>query len=258
MILVSGILFAVVKNKTKAIKATKKSTKEIKIDKKAIGILTGILGVICVVVFIIFAKYFIMPTLGAKKTVVKFMNSAIKYDIDSMNNTLSDQLNDKNGFMEAYSPEIMSKSLLSGIGIYTHDLDDRSKAYVYESAECFGRNYLKKYTVKEATDNEDGTYTVKVTATIIDMSDSHETIKTAASDLIKDYANTHPDEVYALYESYYFDDIVAGRLMAKLMPEVSSIINESIENAGEMDTEFTFVVEKIANEYKIIEIDYTD
>lgn len=122
LMLASGVLFIVAgkKSKTHATEEEKKPPK----SKKAEIIISICLGVLifCGIGVFIFFKSF-QGTKEAKAVVGDFLNAAIHYEVDSMKSYLSSDVNDKNGLMEAYNPDIMSKSFLSGLEITINDVE---------------------------------------------------------------------------------------------------------------------------------------
>ena len=258
LMLASGILFVVAGKKTKAVvtEAEKKTPK----NKKAEIIVSIVLGVliVCGIGVFIFLRS-IQGTKEAKAVVGDFMNAAIHYEVDSMKGYLASDVNDKNGLMEAFNPEIMSKSFLSGLGITTIDVKKEYRNLINEPAVLFGKNYIKKYEVVSAVKNDDGTYTVKVKASILDMSSTKEKLRKKAEDRMTTYVKNNPESVALFYEVFSTDEDVAKFIIGYyLFEDMCNDMNDAIKNAGSMDTEFTYVVKNTDGNYKITEIDYKD
>lgn len=254
LILASGIVNLVAAKNTQATDVEKKANKN-KRSEIIISVCLGVLFACGIGGTLLFNNY---RKLSVKKTVSRFMNAAILYDVDSMNSLLASDANDKNGFMEAYTPDIMSNSFLSNWGTKLSDLNSDSKAAVTETSVLFGKYYLKEYHVGDMTPNEDGSFTVKVSASILNMRTVDNKIQTASAEVIREYVDLHPEEITELYFELSTDSAVAKYLSVKLIPQMCSIINSAIRDAGAMETEFTFVVKEVDGAYKIIEIDYED
>ncbi|MBO7453365.1 MAG: hypothetical protein J6U54_23780 [Clostridiales bacterium] len=257
VILASGILYAVSKsNASKAGIVDENEAKRKKIGK-IIGICVGALAALCIVVVLLSAVNKSNQKKEAKNTVQAFMKAAIEYDVDSMEKYLASDVKDKNGLMEAYTPDIMSNAYLTAFGMTLDDLSDEDKATITETSVYFGKSYLKKCNVEDVTVNDDGTYTVKVPATIIDMSNTDKQIQNAAEDITAKLTEEKAAEIYKIYLNYPTDE-ANKMLMNMLMPDFCSILNDAISSSTEKETEFTIVVSKIDGEYKIPELDYKD
>ena len=254
LIIASGITYAVAAKKQKSITpAVEKNDSRNKKAEIIVGACLGVL-IVCGILFVVLSSN--LGKTDAKNTVSQFMNAAIHYDVDTMKSKLSSNVNDKNGLMEAYTPDTMSNAFLSNWGVKVDELNSERKATITETSVLFGKNYLKKYNVGDVTKNDDGSFTVKVTASILDMSTVSKQIQQDTASEIRAYANLHPDEINDLYYTFYTDEAVASYLVAKLFP--CYIVNSAIKSAGSKDTEITFVVKKVEGGYKITEIDYKD
>ena len=257
LILASGIVYVVAGKKSKASAPVEEKTQAK--HKKAeiiVSICLGVLIVCGIGVFIFFRSF--QGTKEAKTTVGEFMNAAIHYDVDSMKGFLASNLNDKNGLMEAYTPDTMKNAFLNTLGVRWGSLQDEQKAAITKTGVLFGENYLKSYDVTGVTKNSDGTFTVKVKAAIIDMSTTSEEIQKKSADRIAEYAKKYPEIIDYLAQVYETDESLARFLTLYLFDDMCSIVDNAIKTAGSMETEFTFVVTKIDGSYKISEIDYKD
>lgn len=254
LILASGIVYAVATKKNNATTIKKGFIK----PKKSEIILCICLGalIICGIIGLIVIKN--QGKKEAKTAVSEFMNAAILYDVSAMKSYLSTDINDKNGFMEAYTPKIMSDAFVSSMGIKTSDLEKEKQEAINETSILFGKNYLKQYNVSSVSKNSDGSFTVKVSASIIDMSATDEQIQKKTSELISDYAKQHPDVMSYVRTMFWTEEDVAFFMTYFLFEDVCKVMNDAIKSAGSMDTEFTFVVVDIDGNYMITEIDYTD
>ncbi len=230
LILASGITNIVLAKKFKAHSAEEKENKHIRIEYIICICLIAL--VICGIAGIAIINAHGKAT--AKKTVNQFMNAAALYNVDTMKSYLSSDVNDRNGLMEAYNPDLLRDAFLSGLDVDISIFDSNGKAALNETFTLFGKNYIKKYDVTDVTKNSDGTYTVKASASIIDMSSVTEQI-----------------QQYSAFDFYLY--IYYGEA-----EKMCSVLNDAIENAGSMDTEFTFVVKKVNGDYKISEIDFRD
>ena len=257
LILAAGIIYAVAANQAKAAGIQDENDAKRKKIGKTICICLGALAVLCLGIGILSIGLKARAKKQVKETVQNFMKAAISYDVDSMNNYLAKDVKDKNGLMEAYTPDVMSEAFLSTLGANYDDLGEDGKKVMTETSVYFGKSYLKKCTVEDVTINNDGSYTVKVPATIIDMSNTDSQIVEEASNMIADYGESHATEIYSLYLNYSTEEATA-KLMDMVMPSICSILNNAISNSGEKETEFTIVVDKVGDDYKIIEIDYED
>ena len=257
LILASGVVYAVAGKKSKSVEpAVKKTEPKHKKAEIIVSICLGVL-LICGVGIFIFLKSF-QGTKEAKTTVAEFMNAAIHYEVDSMKGYLASGINDKNGFMEAYTPSTMKDAFLNTLGVRWSSLKDEQKEAINRTGSLFGKNYLKKYDVVSVTKNADGTFTVKVSASIIDMNTTSQQIQKQSADRIAKYANDYPEVMEYIREVYYSDEEVARFMTLYLFEDMCTIIDSAIKNAGSMDTEFTFLVKNIDGAYKITEIDYKD
>ena len=258
LILSSGITYVVAAKRQKSISPD--VDKNVSRNRKAEIIVSACLGILIICGILFLALSSKLGTSDAKNTVSQFMNAAIHYDVDTMKSKLSSDLNDKNGLMEAYTPDTMSNAFLSSWGVKVDDLNSERKATITETSILFGKNYLKKYNVGDVTKNDDGSFTVKVSASIHPAKGGflfkRNKIRNDTASEIRAYANLHPDEIAELYYLYITDEAVASYLVAKLFP--CYIVNNAIKTAGSKDTEFTFVVKKVDGSYKITEIDYQD
>lgn len=258
LMLASGIVYIVAekKPKTNAIADEKAATKR----KKAeiiVSIVIGVLAVCGIGVFIFFNS--IQGTKEAKTVVGDFMNAAIHYEVDSMKSYLASDVNDKNGLMEAYTPDIMSKSFLSGLGITINDVEKEHRNLINEPAVLFGKNYIKKYEVVSSAKTGDGIYTVKVKASILDMSTTKEKLRKKAEERMSAFVKSKPDSVQMFYEYLGTDEAVANFIIGYyLFEDMCNDMKDAIKSAGSMETEFTFVVKNVDGNYKITEIDYKD
>lgn len=258
-ILASGIIYAVAAKKSKASVPVEEKTQPK--NRKAEIIVSICLGVlvICGIGVFIFLKSF-QGTKEAKAVVGDFMNAAIHYDVASMKNYLASDVNDKNGLMEAYTPDIMSASFVRPYGTYLAKLNEEEKKSITDTSILFGKNYLKKYDVGTVTKNEDGSFTIKVSATIIDMSTTDKQIQKKSADMVNEFINKYRDMIQ--YEDlliiYGSEEEVAKFIARVKFIDICKIISDAIKDAGSMETEFTFVVKNIDGNYKITEIDYKD
>ncbi len=257
LILASGIVYIVAAKKSKADAPAGEKVKPK--NKKAEIIISICLGalVICGIGVFVFLRS-IQGTKEAKAVVGDFMNAAIHYEVDSMKGYLASDVKDKNGFMEAYTPYTMRGAFLNAIGVRWDSLKDKQKTAIDQTGVLFGKNYLKKYDVTSVTKNSDGTFTVKATATIINMSTTSEQIQKKSAERIAAYAEEYPDIIDYVRQVYYTDEEVARFMALFLFDDMCPIIDNAITSAGTMDTEFTFVVKNIDGNYKITEIDYKD
>ncbi len=254
LILFSGIVYVFAAKNAKTTTAEEKSN-----SKKKIEILISVcLGVLFVCGIVVIESLKNHDKSGAKYAVAQFMNDAILYNVDSMNSLLATDVNDKNGLMEAYTADTMRNAFLSSWGLDADDLNAESNAAVTETSILFGKYYLKNYKVESIAENFDDSYTVKVTASIIDMSTTYEQIQTESAAITSEYVDLNPEEITELYFELRTDRAVANYLSVKLFPNTCSIINSAIRSAGAKDTEFTFTLKKVDGSFKITEIDYMD
>ena len=257
LMLASGIVYIVADKKAKAIApVVEKVSPKRKKAEIIVSICLGVL-VICGLGIFIFIRSF-QGTKEATAVVGDFMNAAIRYEVDSMKSYLSSDVNDKNGFMEAYTPDTMKNAFLDTIGVRSFSLKDEQMAAIKQTGVLFGKNYLKQYAVKSVNKNSDGTFTVKATAFIINMSTTSEQIQKKSAERIVAYENKYPEVMDYIRQFYDTDEEVARFMTLYLFDDMCSIINDAITSAGSMETEFTFVVKKIDGSYKITEIDYKD
>ena len=257
LMLSAGIIYIIAANKAKAAGIEDPNEAKRKKIAKIIYICLGILVVLSIGIFILSAVVKAQAKKEAKSVVENYVAAAMAYDVDKMNTYLAPDVKDKNGLMEAYTPKIMNDAFLSVMGVTDEQLGEDSRKCLTESSEFFGKSYLKSFGVDEVSINDDGSYTIKAHAKIIDMSNTYETLKTSSTEIANDYATNHLEEIYEIALTSSGDE-AAAKLMDLMMPEICAVLNESIKNAGEMDTEFTFVVDKVSGEYKITEIDYKD
>ena len=256
LILASGIIYVV---------AAKRSSETIPIEEKTgpkhkkaeitVSICLGVLIVCGVGVFICIRGF--QGTKEAKNTVAEFMNAAIHDEISSMKGYLASDVNDKNGFMEAYDPNTMRNAFLNTIGVSWSLLKDEEKAAINDTGALFAKYYLKKYDVANVTKNSDGSFTIKVNASIIDMRTTSVQIQKRSAEIIAEYMKKYPEIAETVSSS--FSEEEAAKFMAYLnFDDICPVIDNAIRNAGSMETEFTFVVKNIDGSYKITEIDYKD
>lgn len=255
LMLASGIIYVVAgKNST-----TNNDEKKAPKNKKTEIIVSIVLGVlvVCVIGVFIFIKSF-QGTKEAKTFVGNFMNAAIHYEVDTMKGNLASDVNDKNGFMEAYTPNTMRDAFLKTLGVRWGSLKDKQKEAINKTGILFGENYLKRYDVTSVTKNSDGTFTIKAKAAIIDMSTTNEQIQKKSAERIADYAKQYPEVIDYVRQVYETDEELARFMALYLFDDMCSIIDNAIKSAGSMETEFTFVVKNTDGNYKIVEIDYKD
>ena len=257
LMLASGIIYVVAAKKAKSLVTD--DEKKVPRHKKAEIIVSICLGVLVVCGIGVFA-YFrnIQGTKEAKTVVGDFMNAAIHYEVDSMKGYLASDVNDKNGFMEAYTPDTMRNAFLKTLGVRWGSLKDGQKEAINKTGVLFGEHYLKRYDVTSVTKNSDGTFTVKVKAAIIDMSTANEQIQKKSAERIADYAEKYPEVIDYIRQVYETDEELAKFMALYLFEDMCSIIDNAIKSAGSMETEFTFVVKNLDGTYKITEIDYKD
>lgn len=257
LILASGIMYivAVIKNKQSGIVDEKASNR--KKTELIVSICLGVL-VACGIVIVMISNN--QGKTEAKNTVAQFMDSAIHYEVNFMKSYLATDVNDKNGFMEAYDPEIMSKSLHAGLNVsVSYDyLKDEFKQAIDETAILFGKHYLKKYDIGKVKKNADGSFEVKVSASIINMKSTSDQIQNKAAEKVTEFIEDNPSTIRMLRDYYYSDEDLARFLAYYLYKDMCSIVNDAIKGSAEMETEFTFVVKNIGGTYKITEIDYKD
>ena len=256
LMLASGIVYIVAERKAKAnAPADEKPNPKPKKAEIIVSICLGVLVICGIGIFIFFRNY--QGTKEVKATVGNFMNAAIHYEVDTMKSYLSSDVNDKNGFMEAYTPYTMRNAFLSIIKVDYSDLKEGQRKAIDRTGTLFGEHYLKKYDVVSANKNNDGNYIVKVKASIIDMSTTSEQIQKGSAEKVAEYAKKYPEIVETIRSS--FSEEEAAEFMAYLIfDDICPVIDNAIRNAGSMETEFTFVVKKIDGSYKITEIDYKD
>lgn len=258
LILASGIVYVVVAKKSKeSVPAEENAGPKHKKAEIIVSICLGAL-VVCGLGVFIFIRSF-QGTKEAKTTVAEFMNAAINYDVDAMKSYLASDIKDRNGLMEAYTPDIMSTSFIDPIDTYLGKLNETDKKMITETSVLFGKNYLKKYDVGIVT-KSDGTFIVKVSASIIDIKTNDAQIQKKTSEMVKKFFEDYGD--YFNYDdilSIYGSEEEVAKFVARIkFDDYCKILNDSIMSAGSMDTEFTFVVKNIDGNYKIIEIDYKD
>lgn len=236
LFLASGVAFAVAAKKTKITINEDKfnQNRKTKINRKAITIVIICLGVLVASGTIGVAVFDNYEKTAARNTVSQFMDYAIQYDVDSMKSLLSSDVNDKNGLMDAYTPVVLRDAFLSGVGVDISSIDTKGRTTLNNTFTLFGKNYLKKYDVTSVTRNSNGTFTVKASASIINMNYVTEQIR--------------QDSYGKIIVLLFFGEV----------EEICSVLNDIITNADSMDTEFTFIVEKNNGNYIITEIDYMD
>lgn len=257
LMLASGIVYIVADKKAKAIApVVEKASPKRKKAEIIVSICLGALVICGLGIFIFIRNY--QGTKEAKTVVGSFMNAAIHYEVDTMKSYLSADVNDKNGLMEAYTPYTMRGAFLNVIGVRWDSLKEKQKTAIDQTGVLFGKNYLKKYNVTGVTKNSDGSFTVKATASIINMSTTSEQIQKKSAEKIVAYEKKYPEIMEYIREIYDTDEEVARFMTLYLFDDMCPIINDAITSAGTMDTEFTFVVKKIDGSYKITEIDYKD
>lgn len=257
LVLASGIIYAVATKKAKAAGIVDAGEAKRKKIGRIICICLGALVVLCIGLFLASAIKERKEKNMAKDTVTTFMNAALSYDVDTMNKCLSTDVKDKNGLMEAYDPDIMSNAFLSIIGATKDELGEDGQKCLRDTSVYFGQSYLKKYSIGDVAKNDDGSYTIKVPATIINMDNTDDTIKEKSSEAVEKFAEENREELLAVYLNYPAEEVTL-RLMDMLMPDICNILNEAISESDEQETEFTIVVKKIDGEFMITEIDYKD
>lgn len=256
MMITSGIVYIVAAKKSKENTPVEKKVKPR--NKKTDIIVGSCLGVLLVggiIGFVLFTGS--MVTKEAESTVNNFMNAALHYEVNSMKGYLAADVNDKNGFMEAYTPYTMRNAFLSVFGVQYDELKDDQKKAIDRTGTLFGENYLKEFNIAKATKNSDGSFTVKVKASIIDMSTTSEQIQKESAAALTAFEKKDP-EMAEFFRYFYPADEVVKNMVLYIFDDICPVIDNAIKNAGSMETEFTFVVKKIDGNYKITEIDYKD
>lgn len=257
LMLAAGIIYVIAANKAKAAGIEDPNEAKRKKICKIIYICLGALLVLCIGVVILSAVVQVQAKKKAQGVVSDFLTAATAYDVDKMNTYLSPEVNDKNGLMEAYTPEVMNNAFLSVMGVTENQLGEESRKCLTESSIYFGKSYIKSYGFDDVTKNDDGSYTVTVHGKIIDMSNTNNTLKTRSAEIAEDYATNHLEEIYKIALTASGDEATA-QLMDLMMPDICGALNDAIKDAGEQETTFTFVVSKVSGDYKITEIDYKD
>ena len=258
LVLVSGILYLVADHQDKrAGTSIERSTaiKRVNLIAKIIYIVLAVLIGGIVVLSLAFSK---IGNKGYEETATKFMDAAVAGNIVEIKATTSDDLKDNNGFLEAFDNDIMSNSLMVGMGLGSTDsLSKDSKDELNAAMDDFAKRYVTSYEIKEVevdSANEKATVTIKAQIQSMDIG---STMNKKAEKISAEYTKANYDKV-----SNYFSTMSETKAMAKvvddLMPQLTEAMNEAFDDAGTKDTEITLTVTKVDGKCLVTEISYDD
>lgn len=258
LVLVSGILYLVADHQDKRVGTSiERSTaiKRVNLIAKIIYIVLAVLIGGIVVLSLAFSK---IGNKGYEETATKFMDAAVAGNIVEIKATTSDDLKDNNGFLEAFDNDIMSNSLMVGMGLGSTDsLSKDSKDELNAAMDDFAKRYVTSYEIKEVevdSANEKATVTIKAQIQSMDIG---STMNKKAEKISAEYTKANYDKV-----SNYFSTMSETKAMAKvvddLMPQLTEAMNEAFDEAGTKDTEITLTVTKVDGKCLVTEISYDD
>lgn len=211
--------------------------------KKAVPVMAGLL-----VLSIIGTSVSIYSKSGtrkeAEKVTTEFLSAALAADHDKMVTYLSEDCNDKNGLMEAYTKGIIGSSYLSTLGVDYSELDSAAKQAVDATETYYSQSYLHGFKITGVKTEGDDIYVVKANCQIIELADTYDEAEQVGREMAEKFNPKTPEQAMSLIRNN--------------VPTFMDIMNNSIANATYMDTEFTFKLRKEGKEFKIIEIDYKD
>lgn len=192
----------------------------------------------------------------AKLIVESFLTAAKTNNVDTMNSCISTNCQDKFGILDLIVPERFIKVLLKFDNYTPNQLSDDSLKQLNTAACYFSQSFISSYDLDDVEDNGDGTYTVTVSAKLIDL-DSYDDIHNTKLKEYYSYVETnHSDELNAIYYSSSSDYEAKLRAYEYLVPYMSKAITEGVNDAKRYDIKLEFTVQEVEGSYKITTIDY--
>ena len=187
----------------------------------------------------------------ATAKVEEFMSSAQSYNISGINACLAEKYSDKNNFLLAYKPDTLAESNLDSAGISKDQLSTLSYELFKDGCVYLGKNYIKGYGIDEVTANSDGTYTAKVTVTVINANDVSSGFTAKMGNIS---AEDYEDEITAIMYLASDEDEALEMLFDVLMPDIVDAFEDAVDGAGSVKTELIIEVSKQSDEFKVTKI----
>ena len=244
LLISSGIVIKVAKTKIKEAELEENMVK----FKKYSKIAYPVVALICAACIALTSFSFVIENKEknlAKETVNSFLTAAINSDYATMTAQLDKNVDDKNGFMEAYTPGCIGGVYLSVFGLTYDSLSPDNQQMVTEMEQYFSKSYLKSFRITDVKGSS-GEYTITANATILKFQDDNSAYE-KGYELGQKYVNGFANQ-----------SVSPSAVLQRYLPDLIGIMNESITDAGQLDTEFTFKVQKDGDNYLITEIDYKD
>ena len=187
----------------------------------------------------------------ATAAVANFMSYAKSDNTIGMNSSLNKNYSDKNKFLAAYQTDTLAEKNLEAAGISLDYYGSLNYELFKYCCDDIGKNYIKKYEVGEVTANSDGTYSAKVSVSVLDVDDVTDKFVDNCNNISVD---KYEDEIYAIMLIASDEDEAKEMLFDMLRPDIEDAMEDAIKDAKTKKEELTIVVSKVSNEYKVTKI----
>ncbi len=230
------------------------------VDVKKIGLIVGIcLGAILVIGGGIFATTLVLKSVAqnqAKTVVETFMNAAVDYDVDAMEDCMSDLCKSKkNGFLELYEHDKVVDMFMDELGISNAKISDETMKSLDDTAVLIGENLVKGYEITDIMANDDGSFTIKVKAQCMDLNSIGDAAGDRFQDVLDKYSTDYVDEIYDIVMNSSTEAEAEGKLIDLMLPDLMTALSEAVEEAEVDDATITFKVDNVSGGYKITKIE---